>query len=152
MIQFLIKLNLVLSTCVVPQAIMHPNVKLPPIRMSDLKSADPPVKTPVSKLYTPPNKRTPLPSLDVKDIDLSDKAFPSLSQVPAQLSPVKVGGFKQKILDLIAKDLLDEAERNKEPQADPLKMTNQELVDAGWAILPVRNRRNGVVYNKLDEE
>ena len=131
---------------------MNQSIKLTPICMGDLKVADSSVKPPTtSKLYTPPNKRTPLPPLEMKPLDFSTESFPSLGNT-ASPSSSKLGGFKQKVLDLIAKDLMDEAERNKEPEMNPLKMTAEQRIEAGWAVLPTRKRRDAMTDAKVHTE
>ena len=128
---------------------MNPSVKLEPIRMTDFKAANTSVNPLVSsRLYTPPNKRTALPPLEVKNIDFSTDSFPSLGNTPTAASS-KLGGFKQKVLDLIAKDLMDEAERNKEPEINPTKMTPEQRIEAGWAVLPSRKRRDAMTDTKV---
>jgi len=142
-------------------------IKLAPIRMSDIKisaevdspakSLASPVPTPIpatpmySSRYAPPNKRAPSSTPVVTTLDFNSAAFPSLnSESPlASQKPTGVGGFKQKILDLIAKEALDEAERNRVIEEDPKKMTKEELLNAGWAILPLGNiKESGLRFNQ----
>ena len=131
---------------------MYPSVKLTPMRMTDLKVADSSVKPLTSsRVYMPPNKRSSLPPLEVKNIDFSTDSFPSLGNTPTAASS-KLGGFKQKVLDLIAKDLMDEAERNKEPEINPTKMTPEQRIEAGWAVLPSRKTRDAMTDGKIHTE
>lgn len=136
-------------------------VKLAPIRMSQIKAdADTgspakslitPTPTPMPNTparYAPPNRRpTPVAPV-VTTLDFSSEAFPSLNDSPMAKGPA-VTGFKQKILDLIAKEALDEAERNRVIEEDPKKMSKQQLLDAGWAILPLGNiKESGLRFNQ----
>lgn len=119
------------------------NVKLAPIRMSEIKATDTPV---VTARYAPPSKRVALEPI-VTSLDFNSAAFPSLYDTPVVRSPT-VGGFKQKILDLIAKEALDEAERNRVIE-DPKLMTKQQLLNTGWASLPLGNiKEAGLRFNE----
>lgn len=136
-------------------------MKLAPIRMSEIKAsaeADSPAKslmtptpTPMPNTparYAPPNRRPPPVTPIVTTLDFSSEAFPSLHESPMAKGPA-VTGFKQKILDLIAKEALDEAERNRVIEEDPKKMSKEELLDAGWAILPLGNIKEcGLRFNQ----
>jgi hypothetical protein len=105
------------------------------------------IKSPsIVKKYVPPNKRQSATSTSItKDtkLDFSEDFFPSL-QTPTPTStpiysPRPPLEFKQTIMNLIAKDELDEAERNREPEYDPLKMTDKELELYGYAVLELSN-------------
>lgn len=125
-------------------------IKLAPMRMSDLKiTPDATTKNPVSSRYTPPSKRAATLPPIVTSLDFAGGDFPSLDSSPRMVKSPSVGGFKQKILDLIAKDELDEAERNGVSEIDPKKMTQQQRLESGWAILPVGNiKESGLRFNE----
>jgi hypothetical protein len=144
------------------KVITMPNiVKLAPIRMSEIKAnADTgspaksiitPTPTPMPNTparYAPPNRRPAPVTPVVVSLDFNSEAFPSLHESPIAKGST-VTGFKQKILDLIAKEALDEAERNRVIEEDPKKMTKEELLNAGWAILPLGNlKESGLRFNQ----
>jgi hypothetical protein len=61
---------------------------------------------------------------------------------PGRPTPVKDAGksgtaFKQAALDCLAKEAEAEAIAAQAPQDDPLKMSDAELGQAGWTVLPV---------------
>ena len=121
---------------------------LKPIRMSDLKNQAPIQESAHSAQkyrYLPPSKRSePAP---VTTLDFSDASFPGLKPVVTDNQDIScdtaaqprdaMGGFKQKILDLLAKEQLDEIERKKAVEEDPKKMTHSQRIAAGWATLPL---------------
>jgi len=102
--------------------------------MSEIKQSTT-VQPPPSKLrYLPPSKRTePI----VSSIDMTSTSFPELNTQTAVLPKQNMGGFKQKILDLIAREEMDELEKNRLVENDPTKMTTKELLDAGWDVIPL---------------
>lgn len=140
-------------------------VKLAPIRMSEIKAsaeADSPAKSVMTPVptpmpntparYAPPNKRAAPVTPVIVTLDFNSEAFPSLHESPIVKTQTATG-FKQKILDLIAKEALDEAERNRVIEEDPKKMTKKELLDAGWAILPLGNiKESGLRFNQRMSE
>jgi hypothetical protein len=116
---------------------MRPTI-LAPIRMCDVATSSvPPANKNTSKnSYMPPSKRTTKPDEPlITSLDFSSSLFPSIGS--ATVKPVMMGGFKQKILDLLAKEELDEIERNRLVEVDHRKMNHTELINAGWAILPL---------------
>ena len=106
-------------------------IVIAPARLSELS-----IKAPnVVNRYLAPNKReAPV----ITSLDFAGTSFPSLGS-PVETSPKKSLEFKQTILNLIAKDEMNEAERNRDPQLDPLKMSDKELHANGFVILRLRN-------------
>ena len=66
-------------------------------------------------------------------VTLTDMDFPSFGS--GSVTPNTMNGFKQTILNLIARDQLEASERNRKPQQDHLMMTYKELYANGWAVL-----------------
>lgn len=121
---------------------------LSPINLSLLRK--PVVHPEVSSRYIIPTKRTGNP-LNVAQLEVNDANFPSFG-VPDIEAPVeRKTGFKQTILNLIAKDTMDEVEReverNKKPQVDIMKMSNTELLMNGWTILPLTAKDSAGRFN-----
>jgi hypothetical protein len=109
-------------------------VQLAPIKMSKSVAAvpktdaEPAVKTG----YRPPQAR---PKKD-EPLDFGEQSFPSLGSSQAK-AVATASDFKGKILNLIARDEMEEFERLRVPEADPFKMSAAELESAGYAILKV---------------
>ena len=74
----------------------------------------------------------------IEDVILDDTDFPDFGAPSPRVPSVNIG-FKQTILNLIAKDQLDADERNRAPQQDPQMMTVQELHRSGWAVLKLND-------------
>ena len=72
-------------------------------------------------------------------VTLTDTDFPSFGS--GSVAPNTITGFKQTILNLIARDQLEASERNRKPQQDYLKMTCAELYANGWAVLSLTDSR-----------
>ena len=72
-------------------------------------------------------------------VNLTVADFPSFGSGSVVANPIT--GFKQTILNLIARDQLEASERNRKPQQDYLMMTHKELYANGWAVLSLRNTR-----------
>jgi len=69
--------------------------------------------------------------------DFADaKLFPTLGAEFNPFPTVKVN-FKKAIDDCLEKEKLDIAERNREPEVDPTKMTDKALLNSGWVILDI---------------
>ena len=69
--------------------------------------------------------------------DFTDaKLFPTLGGEFNPCPTVKVN-FKKAVDDCLEKEKLDIAERNREPELDPTKMTDKALLNSGWAILNI---------------
>lgn len=117
---------------------MNP-VILAPIRMSDLSGVQLTDKAPLKTAYVPPNRRQGKVEKEIiTSLDFNSAAFPSMANSVPQEKPLTFGGFKQKVLDLLEKEKLDEIERNRAAESDYAKMTNEELINDGWAILPLK--------------
>ena len=117
---------------------MNPIV-LAPIRMGDLSGVQLTPKAAVKTAYVPPNRRDAKVEKEIiTSLDFNSAAFPSMANSIPQAKSPTVGGFKQKVLDLLEKEKLDEIERNRLPEADHTRMTNEELIKDGWAILPLK--------------
>jgi len=117
---------------------MNPIV-LAPIRMGDLSGVQLTPKAPVKTAYVPPNRRDAKVEKEmITSLDFNSPAFPSMANSVPQEKSATFGGFKQKVLDLLEKEKLDEIERNRLPEADYTRMTNEELINDGWAILPLK--------------
>jgi hypothetical protein len=104
-------------------------IKLEPIKLAKNVSV-----TKSSSGYRPPQKRTVDPS---KPLDLGEGSFPSLGKVQTSKVISEKVDFKGKILQLIEKDALDEAERNRQAEVDPFKMTPAQLEAEGYSILKI---------------
>ena len=130
---------------------MASGIKLAPVRMGDLipshlaaaaKGAKAAIKPQVG--YVPPHMRqgtdtTNTVSLPEK-ISLVDTDFPTMGS-PSPLtskSPKSPAiNFKKAINDRLEREKLTEAERNKAPEEDPIKMTQKQLEEEGWIALPI---------------
>jgi hypothetical protein len=108
-------------------------INLKPVRMSDIKASQP--KTVIK--YIPPNKRTLSNSKNITSIEEND--FPSLGLVnKTNDSSANSMEFKKQVLNLIAKDQVDELERNRQPELNWYRMTDVQLENNGWAILQIQ--------------
>jgi hypothetical protein len=82
---------------------MSNSIKLPPIRMSDIKTpvspgtTESPTQVPRSR-YTPPAKRAAVSEPVITSLDFSSNAFPSLDNSPVSVKSPVVGGYKRMIL------------------------------------------------------
>lgn len=132
---------------------------LAPMRMGDLANARPPAITPptadTNTRYLPPNMRKGSKAQEtsiVKTLDFNSPAFPSLGLNVAKAH--NTGDFKQKVLDLLEKEALDEAERGRIGEVDIRKMTREEKIkDGGWEFVtfPHRIRLPPLPNNMGDE-
>lgn len=117
---------------------MNP-VILAPIRMGDLSGVQLTDKTPLKTAYVPPNRRQGKVEKEIiTSLDFNSAAFPCMANSVPQEKSLTFGGFKQKVLDLLEKEKLDEIERNRLVETDYTKMTNEQLINDGWAILPLK--------------
>jgi hypothetical protein len=67
--------------------------------------------------------------------DFADAAlFPTLGGEFNPYPTAKVN-FKKAVDDYLIKEKLDIAERDREPELDPTKMTDKALLNSGWVIL-----------------
>jgi hypothetical protein len=127
----------------------NPVIKLEPIRMGSLVSGSSAVAS--GQKYLPPNLRT---DTVTQKVDLSADNFPSLGMVIKKKQPwarasVKpmdssIPGtidttLKDKIKEQIRQAELEEEERQKPREEDPLKMTREELIADGWTILSLKS-------------
>ena len=108
-------------------------VQLAPIKMTKTaptvsKTEDVPV---VKTGYRPPQAR---PKKE-EPLDFGEQSFPSLGSSQAKAVAAPASDFKGKILNLIARDEMEEFERLRVPEADPFKMSATELEAAGYACL-----------------
>ena len=110
-------------------------VQLAPIKMSKTIAAVPKTDAePAVKVgYRPPQVR---PKKE-EPLDFGEQSFPSLGSSQAKVVAPSASDFKGKILNLIARDEMEEFERLRVPEADPFKMSAAELEAAGYAILKV---------------
>jgi len=136
-----------------------PVIKLQPIRMGSLISSEPTV---AGQKYVPPNMRTDTGPIKV---DLGVNNFPCLGaaprkslwgkSLPVTAAPVSTAAvvteapvatatlaepkhtLKNMIEEQIRQAQLEEEERQKPKEEDPLKMTREELLADGWVILPL---------------
>jgi hypothetical protein len=108
-------------------------VQLEPIKMTKtVPSASKLVVSDVKVGYRPPQSR---PKKD-EPLDFGEQSFPSLGS--SQAKPIApVSDFKGKILNLIARDEMEEFERLRAPEADPFKMSATELEAAGYSCLKI---------------
>ena len=133
-----------------------PVIKLEPVRMGSLVATSSPLAG--GKKYLAPNMRTN--STEPVKIDLGVKNFPSLGSAPKKISgwgkhivniapvvedviPISTrpdtNTMKDKIKEQIRQAELEEEERQKPKQEDPEKMTREELLASGWAILSLKS-------------
>jgi len=127
----------------------NPVIKLEPIRMGSLVSGSSAVAA--GQKYLPPNLRTETVS---QKVDLSADNFPSLGMVTkraqpwarACVTPIDSSipatidtTLKDKIKEQIRQAELEEEERQKPREDDPLKMTREELIADGWTILSLKS-------------
>lgn len=130
----------------------NPVIKLEPIRMGSLVSGS---SSAAGQKYLPPNMRT---ETGPQKIDLSADNFPSLGTTSKKVqpwarrmaslepmpsleplaSPVDTT-LKDKIKEQIRQAELEEEERQKPREEDPLKMTREELIADGWTILSLKS-------------
>ena len=106
-------------------------IKLNPIKMTDLK----PPTEPLKKGYVPPNLRGGRAAGTKAEIpkNLDGMNFPDLGiAAPVQKT---MPDFKKVVFDQIEREQLDEIERNRVKETDTSKMTRDELIVDGWAIL-----------------
>jgi hypothetical protein len=97
--------------------------------------------------YKPPSKRVAKPGAKPElpeTLDFSDQNFPSLGQV--QLATTKRENLSEKIKEQIRLEDLLNKEKLKEREIDHRKMTHEELLADGWAILPLK----GLEQFKID--
>jgi len=112
----------------------------PAARSALSTSRTPSADTPQVKKYLPPIMRKGVAEPSVTSLDFSSPAFPTLGN-PSARSHV-TGGFKQKILDLLEKEALDEIERLRFSEIDIRKMSKEDKIkDGGWEFVTYpRNR------------
>lgn len=113
-------------------------VQLEPIKMTKtVPSASKVVISDVKVGYRPPQSR---PKKD-EPLDFGEQSFPSLGS--SQAKPIApVSDFKGKILNLIARDEMEEFERLRAPEVDPFKMSATELEAAGYSCLKIPKNTN----------
>lgn len=104
-------------------------ITLAPIRMGDLVSNS--VPKVVSK-YAPPSKR-PVPVLE--KIDMTEKNFPGLGAASVSKRVVQKETLSDKIKEKIRLDAIAEELGTKKDELDPWKMSDAQLLDAGWQRL-----------------
>lgn len=134
-----------------------PVIKLEPIRMGSLLA---PASTSVGQKYVAPSKRNGVEDTGPIKVDLGVGNFPTLGSVPKKTagwgkhvvkvspepspepSPVtefealpKPETMKDKIKEQIRQAELEEQKPREE---DPYKMTREELVADGWAVLSMK--------------
>ena len=87
--------------------------------------------------YRPPQAR---PKKD-EPLDFGERSFPTLGSSVNKTKVVEAKGpnFKDKIMNLIAKDQMDEEERLRAPENDPFKMSAAQLTAGGYAMLQIPN-------------
>lgn len=131
-------------------------IKLEPIRMGSLVSNQTAALARGQK-YLPPNMRAETGPIKV---DLGVQNFPSLSASPKKASPwekmvTKMSSdvnviaaipsatdeptLKDMIKEQIRQAELEEEERQKPKEDNPYKMTREQLLADGWAILPLNS-------------
>ena len=93
--------------------------------------------------YKPPNKRVTKAELP-ETLDFSDQNFPSLGQV--KLTTATRENLSEIIKERIRLEEILEKEKLKEREIDHKKMTREELLADGWAILPLK----GLEQFKID--
>jgi len=114
-------------------------VQLAPIKMAKTVPAVATTETTVVEVksgYRPPQAR---PKKD-EPLDFGERSFPTLGGSTANKTKVveaKGPNFKDKIMNLIAKDQMDEEERLRAPENDPFKMSPSQLAAGGYAMLQV---------------
>lgn len=99
--------------------------------------------TAVQSRYVVPSMRKVEPKV------LTSEDFPSFGQPVARSAPrgVTVGT----ILSLIERDQMEESERTRRSllKADLSNMTNSELVNSGWSVLPLGDlKATGLRFNE----
>jgi hypothetical protein len=110
---------------------------LAPIRMGDLVSKSTPK---VAIKYMPPSKRS---APVVEKIDMTEKNFPSLGAVPLKSSvdPEKET-LSDKIKEKIRLDAIAEELGARKDEIDLWKMTDSELISAGWQRLRLSSAKD----------
>jgi len=114
-------------------------VQLAPIKMAKTVPAVTTTETTVVEVksgYRPPQAR---PKKD-EPLDFGERSFPTLGGPTANKTKAveaKGPNFKDKIMNLIAKDQMDEEERLRAPENDPFKMSSSQLVAGGYAMLQI---------------
>lgn len=138
----------------------NPVIKLAPIRMVELTAA-----SGQASAYLPPHLRTAVVKPEVATVGNDAINFPALGTAPKK-SPgwkqviykakeplvketlvqetitevvTKEPTMNDKIKDLIHQAALEEEERQKPKEDDPLKMTREELLADGWVILSLKS-------------
>ena len=133
----------------------NPVIKLAPIRMVELTAA-----SGQASAYLPPHLRTAIVKPEVATVGNDAVNFPALGTAPkkppawkqviykaqeplvqetvAEVVP-KEPTMNDKIKDLIHQAALEEEERQKPKEEDPLKMTREELLADGWVILSLKS-------------
>ena len=95
------------------------------------------VESTVKSGYRPPQAR---PKKD-EPLDFGERSFPTLGSSVNKTKIIEAKGpnFKDKIMNLIAKDQMDEEERLRAPENDPFKMSASQLAAGGYAMLQIPN-------------
>lgn len=121
---------------------------LAPMKMADVKTAA--TGKSGGAAYVPPSQRKKeeqqLTSLDTNN----DTLFPTLGGTTATSAPTPKAStvdFKQTVLDRIAKDKEEADLLALPPEEDPLKMTKEELIAAGFDILSLGSV-SGLKFNE----
>jgi hypothetical protein len=113
-------------------------VQLAPIKMAKTAPVAVTTETTVVEVksgYRPPQAR---PKKE-EPLDFGETSFPTLGGPSViKAKPESKGpNFKDKILNLIAKDQMDEEERLRLPENDPFKMLPSQLAAEGYAMLQI---------------
>jgi len=94
--------------------------------------------------YVPPHMRQSTTASDTvmlpEKISLVETDFPTMGSFsPATSKSPKSPAinFKKAVDDHLEREKLTEAERNKAPEEDPIKMTQKQLEEEGWIALPI---------------
>jgi len=116
--------------------------------MTDLKAGTTTAPQP-KKGYIPPNLRSG--KTDTKSelpANLDGMNFPSLGMA----APVQkvIPNFKKTVLEQIEKEHMDEAERNKAKETDVSKMTREQRIADGWAVLSLSHQAVKLAGERLN--
>lgn len=132
-------------------ASMASGIKLAPVRMGDLipshlaQTTTKVAATTKPKVgYVPPHMRQGIDTTSSvtlpEKISLVETDFPTMggpSPLTSKSPKSPTINFKKAVDDHLEREKLTEAERNKAPEEDPLKMTPKQLEEEGWIALPI---------------
>lgn len=117
-------------------------ITLAPVRMGDLLSKTTIAPSNLRSGYVPPHMRQVTVTPDTvalpEKISLVETDFPTMgSPSPAKSKSPKSPSinFKKAVDDHLEREKLTEAERNKVPEQDIMKMTSEQLEAGGWLRL-----------------